>query len=43
MVNKLLNLCKMACVSGLLVLPNHKQSEADEPHSNLHRINLTSC
>lgn len=41
MVNKLLNLCKVACVSGLLMLSNHKQSEAGEPHSNLHTINLT--
>lgn len=28
MVNKLLNLCKVTCASGLLVLSNHKQSEA---------------
>lgn len=41
MVKTLLNLCKVACASGLLVLPNHKESEASAPHSNLHTINLT--
>lgn len=43
MVKALLNFCKAACVSGLFVLPNYKQSKADEPHSNLHVFNLTSC
>ena len=42
MVKTLLNLCKVACASGLLVLPNHKQSETGKPHSNLHTINLTN-
>lgn len=41
MVNTLLNLCKVACESGLLMLPNYKQSETDKPRSNLHTINLT--
>lgn len=41
MVKTLLNLCKVTCVSGLLMLPNHKKSEAGEPRSNLHTINLT--
>lgn len=41
MVKALLNFCKVACVSGLFVLPNYKQSEAVEPHSNLHKLNLT--
>lgn len=41
MVKALLNFCKTACASGLFVLPNYKLSEAGEPHSNLHTINLT--
>ena len=41
MVKTLLNFCKAACASGLLVLPNHKQNEVGEPRSNLHTFNLT--
>ena len=41
MIKTLLRMCKAACVSGLFVLPNYKQSEVVEPHSNLHKLNLT--
>ena len=41
MVKTTLLLCKLTCVSGLLVLSNYKQSEATMPHSNLHEFNLT--
>ena len=43
MVKALLNFGKVACVSGLFVLPNYKQGEVVEPHSMLHIFNLTSC
>lgn len=43
MVKALLNFCKAACVSGLFVLPNYKQSEVVKPRSILHVFNLTSC
>ena len=38
MVKQLLKLCKVACVSGLFVLPNHKRVGL-MPHSILRGIN----